>query len=165
MRRSEAFGGKTEYSQNELAMRYWIALIVIIWCPCWAGAQADFSGSWSGYLTQGRGGYAPRYDFELYLKQQGRRVTGRSYVRLEGIYAIMELRGEIGEDQVLRFTETRMIDNWKPDDIDWCYKRASLRLTGKGTSRQLEGPWSGFTEQDSECVPGVIVLKKQVPRA
>ncbi len=148
--------------QKKMLMKGWICAL-LFWLPFGVSAQAGFSGSWQGYLTQGKGGYASKYDFELYLIQRGDKVTGRSYVRLGRVFAVMELKGQISGGDVLHFTETRLVDYWKPEDIEWCYKKASLRLTVKGKNWQLEGPWTGHTGDD-ECVPGVIVLSKQVPR-
>ncbi len=143
-------------------MKLWFALI--LWAlPLLAAAQDNFSGVWKGTLTQDPGGFAPVYDFELYLKQKGNKVTGRSYVAIAEIHAAMDLKGEV-VGNVLYFTETNIVEHWKREDMEWCFKQAGLTLAIQGKQMKLEGPWTGNTGF-GECIPGKIYLKKQVPRA
>ena len=143
-------------------MKVWFVIVLLTW-PLWAGAQNDFSGVWKGTLTQDPGGFAPVYEFELYLKQKGDKVAGRSYVAIGAIYAVMDLEGMV-EGNTVHLTETNIAKNWKREDMEWCYKKADLTLYVKGKQLKLEGPWTGNTGQ-SECIPGKIYLKKEVPRA
>lgn len=146
-------------------MKSWRLLFLLFLVPLHSPAQNDFSGSWKGHLTQGAGGYTPEYEFELYLVQKGTQITGRSYVKTGRIYAVMELKGEVVDGQWVHFTETHILDNWKYEDMDWCYKEARLKLTFDGKRKRLEGPWTGLTASHSSCIPGEISLAKQVPRA
>ncbi|MCB0568274.1 MAG: hypothetical protein KDC66_00845 [Phaeodactylibacter sp.] len=142
-----------------------LPVLLFFLIPVAAAAQYDFSGSWAGKLTQNEGGYTPEYDFELYLVQKGKHITGRSYVKTGRIHAVMELHGEVVDGKWVNLTETRILDNWKYDDMDWCYKTIRLRLFTDGKRQRLEGGWSGTTGSHADCVPGEISLAKQVPRA
>lgn len=143
-------------------MRFLFAVFLFA-LPFFAGAQKNFSGVWKGTLTQEAGGFAPVYEFELYLKQKGNTVTGRSYVAIGSIYAVMDLKGVL-EGSTVHLTETNIVEHWKREDMEWCYKKADLTLYIQGKEVKLEGPWSGNTGQ-SECIPGKIYLKKEAPRA
>ena len=143
-------------------MKLWLAFALFA-LPLGASAQKDFSGVWKGTLTQESGGFAPVYEFELYLKQKGNTVTGRSYVAIGSIYAVMDLKGFL-DGNTVHLTETNIVQNWKREDMEWCYKKADLTLYTSGKQMKLEGPWTGNTGQ-SECIPGKIYLKKEVPRA
>ncbi|MCO6479065.1 MAG: hypothetical protein J5I94_20690 [Phaeodactylibacter sp.] len=143
-------------------MRFWFA-VVLLALPFCAICQKDFSGAWKGTLTQEPGGFAPVYEFEIYLRQKGNTVTGRSYVAIGSIYAVMNLKGVL-EGNTVHLTETSIVENWKRDDMEWCYKKADLILYIQGKDLKLEGPWTGNTGQ-SECIPGKIYLKKEAPRA
>ena len=143
-------------------MKFWL-LLAFLALPALVEAQKDFSGVWKGTLTQDPGGFAPVYDFELYLKQEGGKVKGRSYVRIGSIYAVMELEGVL-EVNTVHLTETDIVKHWKRQDMEWCYKKADLTLYHQGKQLKLEGPWSGNTGQN-ECIPGNIYLKKEPPQA
>ena len=143
-------------------MKLWI-FIALFFLPLLATAQKSFTGVWKGSLTQDPGGFAPVYEFELYLKQKGSKVTGRSYVAVGSIYAVMDLEGVV-EGNTVHWAETNIVNNWKREDMEWCYKKADLTLSVQGKQIKLEGPWTGHTGS-SECIPGKIYLKKEVPRA
>ncbi len=138
--------------------------IFLLLIPLSAWAQPDLSGSWKGHLTQGEGGYAPQYEFELYLQQNGRSLAGRSYVSVGRIFAVWELKGEFVNDKQIRIYETRLVDHWKYEGMEWCHKQAQLTLFTEGRQMRLEGPWTGNTGT-SDCIPGKISLKKEAPRA
>lgn len=139
-------------------------IAILLWgAPLLAAAQHDFSGVWKGTLTQDPGGFAPVYDFELYLRQDGHKVSGRSFVAIGDIHAVMDLQGEV-IGNTLHFKETNIVQHWKREDMEWCYKQAGLTLSGQGKQTRLEGPWRGNTGF-SDCIPGKIYLKKAPPRA
>ncbi len=146
-------------------MKHWRLLWLLSLLPLSAPAQYDFSGSWTGKLTQKEGGYTPEYEFELYLVQKGKKISGRSYVKTGRIHAVMELTGTVVDGNSIRLTETRILENWKYDDMDWCYKEITLRLATDGRRRRLEGYWTGITGAQAVCIPGEIFLARQIPRA
>lgn len=126
--------------------------------------KVDFSGSWVGVITQNEGGYRSKYDFEMVLVQNGDKITGRTYVTVEGIFAEMELEGEVHKGSYLRWHETKILHSRKSDGMEWCIKRGQLELKKEKDLLRLEGFWSGETTF-GDCIPGKIVLKKGIPRA
>jgi|AATN01.1.fsa_nt_gi hypothetical protein len=150
--------------------RFFTTLLIIAALAAWAspvGAQhqtALYSGQWVGRLTQKSGGYRTDYYFEINLQISGNQVTGRSYVSVDNIYAEMELVGFIAEGDVLHFQEERLVRAQKPKELEWCYKSGQLKLVRRSDAIYLEGPWQGVADS-GPCIPGWIVLKKQVPKA
>ncbi|MEQ8703521.1 MAG: hypothetical protein RIC19_06360 [Phaeodactylibacter sp.] len=139
-------------------------LLLLLSLPALTQAQYDFTGTWEGVLTQNTGGYAPEYEFTLYLQQEGNQITGRSYVKYGNIFAEMKLTGQLVGDKAIHWEESAIIDNWKHENMEWCYKQATLFIVAQGKEDKLEGPWSGNTGQ-SDCIPGKIMLKRTSPRA
>lgn len=145
---------------KRISLTIWALLLVVSTLL----AQNELTGSWTGNLTQGPGGYTEDYEFELQLVQRGDQISGRSFVKYEDIYAIMLLEGTLDEDNVLRIKETQMLKNRKHENMMWCYKTATLYFIKNGSEWKLEGDWAGKTDQ-GDCVPGKIYLKKAVNRA
>lgn len=149
---------------KQIDMKNRLLLALIAFLPLLLGAQADISGTWKGIITQNEGGFRANYDFEMVIKQEGKKITGRSYVRLDNIFCTMELEGEMGRKGYFRFKETRMVDSKKIEGLEWCIKRGQLLLNTDDEVWKLEGFWQGDTEYSS-CIPGKVFLKKSVPRA
>ena len=127
-------------------------------------AQSNISGQWFGTITQNEGGFRSKYDFELYLFQEGNKIKGRSYVYVDNIYAVMELIGELQGGQYLKFKEIKMVDFSEMEGMEWCIKQAQLFLKLEHKTMRLEGNWQGDTSFGT-CIPGKIFLKKTIPRA
>ena len=147
----------------QAAMKLFYLLLLLAF-PAVTQAQYDFTGTWTGTLTQNTGGYAPEYEFTLYLQQEGKKITGRSYVKYGNIFAEMKLEGQLVGDKAIHWEESKIIDHWKHENMEWCYKEATLFIVAQGKEDKLEGPWSGNTG-DAECIPGKIMLRRTSPRA
>jgi hypothetical protein len=146
-------------------MRLFLFLLLftfVAFTPC--QAQNTFSGMWLGSITQNEGGYRPTYSLEMYLNQNGKEITGRSYVYFDKYFAEMELKGEIKKGNVLHFYEVKIVNFDEPEGMVWCIKQGQLRLRPVKKGFRLEGPWQGQTSF-GPCVPGLILLTKVVPRA
>ena len=139
-------------------------LCLLLFLPFLLGAQTNISGTWKGIITQDEGGYRSNYDMELVLKQEGDKITGRSTVRVDDIFAVMELEGEITSGGYLRFQESQIVDSKKAESLEWCIKRGQLLLKFEKDEWKLEGFWQGATSF-STCIPGKIFLKKSKVRA
>lgn len=137
--------------------------ICCIFCAIGLMAQEDFTGNWKGILTQNDGGFRSKYEFELYLKQDGLKITGRSYVYIDDIFAEMDLEGILLDDDTIWFQETKIGHNKILPGMQWCIKNGKLSLKKSGNSRKLEGTWEGNTPYNS-CVPGKIFLQRIIPR-
>lgn len=138
-----------------------LLLSIILTFPALA-QQKPFDGYWTGYLTQEKGGFRPKYYFELRLEQQGNKVTGVSYASVDKIYVEMALEGEIQGD-VLKFKETKMVRYTRLEEMAWCFKWGNLRLNRKNSAWRLEGGWEG-NSSFGPCIPGKVFLVKTVPK-
>ena len=145
-----------------------LSIRIICWLllyPCLLAAQPDISGAWVGTITQNEGGIRDRYEFELYFQQQGKRLSGRSYVFFGESYAVMEFTGIMLDKDHIHFNETRIVEATELLNLIWCLKDVDLRLDTAGPDWRLTGEWRGYTTEGSACVPGRVFLKKEVPRA
>lgn len=126
-------------------------------------SAASVSGYWKGKITQDQGGIRPEYGMEIYLTQKGTKVTGRSFVYFDKVYAEMALEGELKDGKTLIFKESKITAYKRLDGMEWCLKGAVLNLVKSGNAWRLEGPWTGNTSF-GPCIPGKIILKKSIPR-
>lgn len=133
-------------------------------CLSTGATQNNLNGCWRGVITQDEGGYRPEYSMELHLKQEGTKITGRSFVYFDKVYAEMQLEGALVGGKILQLKETKILASKKVDGMEWCIKQAVLSLVKTGTTWRLEGAWEGATEF-GPCIPGRITLKKAIPRA
>ena len=141
-----------------------VFFIILFLLPITLNAQPKLSGTWKGIITQNEGGWRSNYDFELVIDQDGKTFSGRSIVRIDDIYAVMEMQGEISNDAFVRFQESRIMESKSVEGIEWCIKRGQLLLKQEEDGWKLEGFWQGSTSF-STCIPGKIFLKKVKPRA
>lgn len=148
-------------------MRFLILIWIVIGINTIGFAQKSstpgVTGYWKGKITQNKGGIRPEYGMEIYLTQKGTKVTGRSFVYFDKVYAEMQLEGEFKDGKTLIFKESKVTAYKKLDGMEWCLKGAVLNLIKSGSSWQLEGPWTGNTSF-GPCIPGKIILKKSIPR-
>ncbi len=128
------------------------------------GGKLDISGQWLGEITQEEGGYSSKYEFELYISQTGNKIKGRTYSRVEDLYTVLDVKGEIKSGKIVFLEETNIVDVHLPDGLYACYKKAQLVISLKDGKLQMEGFWRGDTE-DGACIPGKVLLFKEKPRA
>ena len=141
-------------------------LLTIFFCliTCAAIGQSDLTGLWKGTITQNEGGYRPEYVFEIYLNQKGEVITGRSYVFVDKIYAVMNLNGSLHSGLYLNLKDEKILEHKVDNGMEWCMKKYQLVLKQKGGTMHLEGFWQGDTTF-STCIPGKVRLTKINPRA
>ncbi len=125
--------------------------------------KVDFSGSWQGVVTQ-QDGYSSEYSMELYLRQEGNKIIGRSYVSVDSIYAEMEVEGVALAGKIVMVKDMKIVDDEIIDKLEWCLKTYQLILRKEEDAWHLEGSWQGKTSV-RDCIPGEIYLKKAIPRA
>ena len=126
--------------------------------------QAMFVGRWEGKLTQNEGGYRQEYSFMLQIESHGSSLQGTSFVRVDEIFAEMDWVGFLADGNVLHIKEERLRRANKPRELEWCYKSSQLKLIRRSDALYLEGPWQG-TSETGVCIPGWIVIRKQIPKA
>ena len=132
-------------------------------------APSDISGHWEGTITRDEGGGKRTvFKMELDLTQNGKDVTGTSYVHAEGekrIYsANMSLVGRVNKNY-LKYEEQKILNYDPIPDAEWCVKKCELRYSfPKGTTPTLEGVWEGKAGSTGSCIPGRIFLQKKPGR-
>lgn len=149
--------------------RYTIITIFSLFLFLGADAQSKKSknilnGQWSGIVTQEKDGGSTIYKFEVYIAQDGKKITGRSYVEYEDIYAIMDFEGSIKAGKMVFLEETNIVDYKKTKDVEWCMKKCQLMLKYDGEQLVLEGFWQGSSVIGA-CIPGKVKLTMEEPRA
>lgn len=130
-------------------------------------AQSDFGGVWVGEITQNEGGYRSEYYFEFHVNEisDDGVVYGKTYVKVDTIFAKMEFTGKINSGVYLMFQEKDIITSKKFVGMDWCIKRGQLLLRKQEDGTYiLDGFWQGKTSF-SDCIPGKIALRRGIPRA
>ncbi len=146
-------------------MKYFFTACIILTGSYLFGQEIDnLNGSWVGTITQDEGGYRSDYEFEMYLKQEGDKITGRSYVYVDNIYAEMELVGELHSGFFFRFQEVKMLDFEKFEGMEWCIKKGQLLIKLDKDEWIMDGYWQGNTSF-SDCIPGRVKLRRVKPRA
>ena len=100
----------------------------------------DISGQWSGTATQGYGGSANLYSFDLNLSQSGNNVSGTERVGDRQYYAIIDLTGIVDQSKnIFNFQENSITDQNPPPGYSWLIKSGSLQISADASS--MNGPW------------------------
>ncbi len=124
------------------------------------------SGYWTGEITQEESDYryAAKYQLEMMLIEKNGVVTGKSYVKVDNIFAEMEMSGSFTNDIVLTVKDLGINRSRVETGMEWCLKSYILLLKKEDKEWILEGHWQGSTSF-STCTPGKVKLKKGVHRA
>ncbi|HHB79362.1 MAG TPA: hypothetical protein ENK85_09040 [Saprospiraceae bacterium] len=147
-----------------------ISIITAIFAACLGSIQAQstdslFNGTWIGELTQEPGGIALKYPFRIVIEVlDSHKVTGQTYANVydDPNFAVMSFTGTIFKGKLLTFQETKIIDATVMQDYIWCIKGGQLTLKQEHDQLLLEGYWQGVTENNGQCIPGKIYLKKRL---
>ncbi|MBP7184427.1 MAG: hypothetical protein KBA06_02885 [Saprospiraceae bacterium] len=141
------------------------AIFILILHTFFAPPSSALDGKWTGTITQNKGGYKTSYVMELYIVQKGNKITGKSYVKSDDIYAYFEIQGSTTNDyKLITFHDTKILKEKHFDNMEWCFKNAVLKLVIQKGVHHLEGDWSGKTKT-TDCVPGKIYLQRARQRA
>lgn len=127
----------------------------------------DYTGIWNGYLTANGGPY-PNTNYTLDVKtQQGDVITGRAYIYNEYYLThegVLDFIGDIKRN-TLRITELSVLQSvitFPRHAI--CIKFANLRYSNRNNVSYLTGTWDkSELQEEIDCIPGNVVLKKVVP--
>jgi hypothetical protein len=122
--------------------------------------STNLTGVWIGELLQNEGGIAEKFEFSTQLRHHGIFMSGTAYVKLQGIYAEMELSGYQLPNGSWKLTETKILRDSKPEALLWCMKLYELRVDYTADGIILHGPWWGSTIQNP-CIPGSVRLKRK----
>ena len=144
--------------------------VFILVFPCMflvssVGFTQDYKGIWIGYLT----GMGPYYNtnYTLDVKtQEGNVITGRAYVYSEHYLThegVLDFIGDINKN-TLKITELSILKSivTLPRQA-LCIKFADLKFSSKNNFDYLTGNWNGSTEEETDCIPGEVYLKRISP--
>ena len=134
------------------------SLLLLFLSLCWMTSFAqDISGKWKGNLTQGPGGFASEYYFEMNLKQKENIISGTSFISYNGnqFSGLMSVRGTF--DGTYFYYEDIKILSQKgmTDSTAWCIKKCRFALKKIGDNYELSGNWTGQTAF-GYCTPGTV---------
>lgn len=125
-------------------------------------AGQDLSGKWYGKITQGPGGYASEYAFELEIDQKNEKLSGVSFAYYkEDVVARFNYYGFFEDDQTVVLQEDLVLEEKTPPQWVVCIKRMALEYRKSDSVEYLEGEWAGIGITDGEaCIPGDVYLSK-----
>lgn len=131
-------------------------------------ASQDLSGKWYGKITQGPGGYATEYAFELEITQRNGRLSGISFAYYqEDVVAKLNYYGFFERPDHIVLQEGLVLEKKTPPEWMICVKRMALTYRTADSVEYLEGEWAGVGLTDGEaCIPGEVYLSKtpHIPR-
>ena len=115
-------------------------------------SQTDFSGVWTGVVTQKN--KATGFFYQLNLSQNGSEVSGTSYSKTED-------ESKSGEFEVAGVVENgelllQEVNQLKPKDEKWCMKNLKLKLSDNQASVWVGGTWTA-----TGCSPGKVRLERK----
>ena len=130
-------------------------------------AQELLNGLWEGVLTQGNLDAREGYRLELYLKVEGARITGRSYLYLDKNKIVeMELSGYIYEDRSVYLKEDKWIKREGMDMAPPFPRKFQLVYSRSVWENKLEGYWQELRPKGEVLKSkeyGRIFLKRYTP--
>ncbi len=146
-----------------------IFLLLVALTTCMAQAQIadDFSGKWTGFITQEEGSLANRYYFELDLQSEGEgkwKGSSFSFIKQKGgkRYVLRLALEAFLRNDTLVLQELRELEyvNELGSNTSYCLKKAHLTHTGQPEA-VLAGTWEGTAPKSgSRCSPGKIELRR-----
>ena len=125
---------------------------------------SSLSGQWKGKIYQTNGSVKTEYNIDIYLHHLPNKIEGRSYIYAGEISAEIKIVGTFSEDNIFKFRDTEIMQSEQGQDMSWCMKDVSLKLSPSIEGWELKGNWTGKNEY-SQCNPGTIILKKVTNRA
>lgn len=156
-----AIAGKeiTKAKMNRL-----ISLLCVLGCTCGSlFGQSTLPGWWKGYLTVGLNS-DKGYVLELFVRQNGRELSGRSRVYLSPTYIVeMEWTGRLYDDSSLHIEEVR---SQTLPGLNVPFKRKYQLLLNRGIyETSLKGFWQEINEDPlhPQRERGRVILERAPP--
>ncbi|QEC52344.1 hypothetical protein EDD80_106227 [Anseongella ginsenosidimutans] len=142
-------------------MKLLVFIAAVFFIPSKVVSQ-DLSGKWYGKITQGPGGYASEYAFELEILQKNEELSGISFAYYkEDVVAKFNYYGFFEEAGRIVLQEGLVLEKKTPPQWVVCIKRMALTYRKADSVEYLEGEWAGVGITDGEaCVPGEVYLSK-----
>lgn len=122
-------------------------------------AETDYSGGWSGYITQKSSmALASNYRFTVSLQVRDGEVSGHTEIRMwdePDIYGIMDLEGTVNGCS-LELKETEITRQQIYSYAYWCLKFLKLQYATENGKEVLTGHWTSETCSG----PGDVYLER-----
>lgn len=122
-------------------------------------AAPDYSGSWTGYITQkSTVALSSNYQFSIFLIINGNEISGHSEIRMwdePDVFAEMNLEGTF-DDHTVQLTETEITKQKIYSYAYWCLKVLKMTYSMEDGKEFLKGGW--FSDVCSG--PGEIYLER-----
>jgi hypothetical protein len=124
--------------------------------------QAFLEGSWKGKYTYGiQNEYG--YPFEIFLRIDGRKITGRSYLVTPDKKKVeMDISGYLFQDLSFIIEETAIIKSPETSENSF-FRKYQLRFKGDIWTKNLEGYWQEIIDNnfDRTRKVGRVLLTKE----
>lgn len=124
--------------------------------------QAFLEGSWKGKYTYGiQNDFG--YPFEIFLRIDGRKITGRSYLVTPDKRKVeMDISGYLFQDLSFIIEETA-IDKSPETSENTFFRKYQLRFKGDIWTKSLEGYWQEIIQNDFDKTRkvGRVLLTKE----
>jgi len=147
----------------------WLSCILFVMSAFLLQSQTEIvqindplEGSWAGVLTH-PGGYRTQYTFHLDIRKTEDGYQCWSMIRVDDIYAEMQMTGTSFGDELLILEDKEMLTHEFEPGMEWCMKRYMLRLVNDDGVLKLEGDWDGGTSFGT-CLPGKVSISRRPPR-
>ena len=110
-------------------------------------AQSTLDGTWEGVMTVGGIHSDKQLPTQLYLKTEGRKVEGRSYVQLpDGSTLRMDLRGYLHNDYSITLIETSFGGDPNNDIMPEFNRQYQIIFKADLWNPKIKGFWQEQTE-------------------
>lgn len=148
---------------NSVDKRFFSLLLVTFTCLYGnVYGQAFLEGSWKGKYTYGIQNESG-YPFEIFLRIDGRKITGRSYLVTPDKRKVeMDIRGYLFQDLSFIIEETAIVKSPETSENTF-FRKYQLRFKGDIWTKSLEGYWQEIMENDFDKTRkvGRILLTKE----
>mgnify|MGYP006283230355 CR=1 FL=1 len=144
-------------------MRITLLLAMLLLAELPLSGQKHLEGLWEGYITKGGLHTEDGYKFELLIKLDGHRITGRSYIHLEeGKVIEMDVRGYLYQDRSISLKDIEFIPAAGSDLLPPFNRKYQMIYTRSIWESKLEGYWQEIITSpfDQRRDRGRIILKK-----
>lgn len=124
--------------------------------------QAFLEGSWKGKYTYGIQNESG-YPFEIFLRINGRKITGRSYLVTPDKKKVeMDISGYLFQDLSFIIEETTIVKSPETSE-DTFFRKYQLRFKGDIWAKSLEGYWQEIIDNNFEKTRkvGRVLLTKE----
>jgi len=127
---------------------FFLTLFCSLLLPTTSIAQEKLEGLWKGTITAGGLESEDSYTFELFLKKDGKKLRGKSYVHLErGKVIEMEVRGWLYGDMSIYMTDGEFIPVEGTGVKPRFYRKYQLMYQPSIWKTTLNGYWQEIIPQ------------------